>query len=404
MSTKVFNKSNISLNKHSGKLYLDSEKSDVNFLVFIDDNQFETVPAHKLILSIGSPVFDAMFYGPMKETGDVKIVDTSPDAIKEFLQFLYLNEVRLTSDNIIEVIKLCHKYEMSDALKVCESVLQSVLTTKNMCSGYALSLLLYLESTIEFCEKQIVEKSREILNSTDFLACDRNTLDKILKLVLLTCDPSTIVESSMAWAKAECERNKLESTPSNLRTQLNDSFHRIPFADLSKEQFSQLVGCYKRFFNDDDWKEIVLQTLPKRAKMMDITFSFCTYSDPSLVTLPLVIKIELNTRLLLTEIHFTGRSCVGVSITLTNPQSKILPILLGTPSLTSTDVVKLILPVPMLISPNVTYILKINCERRSHLRPQFRSIIKFSKQEDVVIHLSPCAEIIKDLVFEKLSP
>ena len=51
--------------------------SDVKFVIGKKDGQGRRgkrrklqIPAHKLVLSIGSPVFEAMFYGKLAETSD----------------------------------------------------------------------------------------------------------------------------------------------------------------------------------------------------------------------------------------------------------------------------------------------------------------------------------------------
>ena len=47
--------------------------SDVKFVARTSDGESETkraIPAHKFVLSIGSPVFEAMLYGELAETRD----------------------------------------------------------------------------------------------------------------------------------------------------------------------------------------------------------------------------------------------------------------------------------------------------------------------------------------------
>ena len=47
--------------------------SDVKFVVRQSDGESESkqvIPAHRFVLSIGSPVFEAMFYGELAETRD----------------------------------------------------------------------------------------------------------------------------------------------------------------------------------------------------------------------------------------------------------------------------------------------------------------------------------------------
>lgn len=76
------------------ELYLKDDLSDVSF-VFTQNGKPETLPAHKLVLGAGSPVFKAMFFGLLKEKDVVEIVDAQIDEFREFLQFFYLPKVTL---------------------------------------------------------------------------------------------------------------------------------------------------------------------------------------------------------------------------------------------------------------------------------------------------------------------
>lgn len=87
------------INKSISKLYLNAELSDFAFKF-----ESEKVPVHKCILANVSPVFRAMFSGPIKEKGDsVEIIDSNAEAFKEFLQFFYLDEAMLTKEHIQQV-------------------------------------------------------------------------------------------------------------------------------------------------------------------------------------------------------------------------------------------------------------------------------------------------------------
>ncbi|XP_055305932.1 BTB/POZ domain-containing protein 3-like [Sitodiplosis mosellana] len=167
MADNVFD-NHLTRNK-SENLYLDSKTADVKFVFGAGTDHVETVPAHKSILSIVSPMFDKMFYGSLPEPGDVPIVDASAAAFKEFLQFFYLNKVQLTPEHIIDVSNLCKKYELVEGLAICENPLQKSFSIDEMCSGYALAILLEITNTIQFCEKKIKLNAEAILKSTSFL-------------------------------------------------------------------------------------------------------------------------------------------------------------------------------------------------------------------------------------------
>lgn len=84
--------------KSIANLYLQSKSADVHF-AFIVDGETVKVPAHKAILAVGSTVFDAMFFGPIKEKA-IEIVPTDVRSFEEFLQFFYLPEATIAWENI----------------------------------------------------------------------------------------------------------------------------------------------------------------------------------------------------------------------------------------------------------------------------------------------------------------
>ncbi|XP_055307982.1 BTB/POZ domain-containing protein 6-like isoform X1 [Sitodiplosis mosellana] len=278
MAVQVFTRENKLKQLRYEQLYLKTKTSDLNFVCGGDRST--NIPGHKFLLSVASPVFEAMFYGSTKPSNDIPIDGISTEAFKEFLQLFYLNKVQLTSLNIIEVVQLCKKYEVADGLSVCESPLVAYLITNldDMCLNYGKALNLNVPSAIRNCGLKIGENAFEVLKSSSFLKCDRKLLDKILEIVASKCSPSVIVESCMAWAKAECVRQQLDITTVNLKAQLKNSLNRIPFDKLSTEQFSQHINTYKRFFVEDELESLVLTAMSKKAKLCDLVNKL----DPSM--------------------------------------------------------------------------------------------------------------------------
>lgn len=54
-----------------------------NLFIYLFPQEFK---AHKLILSMSSPVFATMFHGELCEKGDTKILDITPEAFSSMLE------------------------------------------------------------------------------------------------------------------------------------------------------------------------------------------------------------------------------------------------------------------------------------------------------------------------------
>lgn len=121
--------------------YLQSEYSDVGFLFGEKDAIVARVPAHKANLAGSSDVFRAIFYGDLKEPGDVHIQDSNDAAFMEFLQYFYLSKVKLTKANVVSVLHLGEKYDIEKCVIDCIQFLMETLDNENVCDRFGLAIL-----------------------------------------------------------------------------------------------------------------------------------------------------------------------------------------------------------------------------------------------------------------------
>lgn len=188
----------------------------------------------------------------MRENGDIRIDDVTPEAFNEFLQFFYTSNIALTSQNIIEVAYLCKKYSYQDGLITCET-----------------AMLLDLHDYVQFCENRIKIFAKQICSSVGFLETDRELFNTVIKLLIESdCNSSVIVNACMNWAKAKCEQNDVESTTANLKKQIKDIIGLMPFDKLKYHQFRKFTFNYEDFFAKDEYDLIVSKLLgaPKPTK------------------------------------------------------------------------------------------------------------------------------------------
>lgn len=236
------------------RVFLSDKTADVHF-VFVDNDQIVRVPAHKILLAARSEVFETMFYGKMKETDNIQIVDASVAAFKEFLQFFYRNIIKLTMDCISDVVNLCKKYHIDDCLNICEDFLMDSLTIGNICFAYGLAILFDLDGLKALCKDEIDNNPRHIFQTTQFLNCHRSVLGHILISDSLSCTEIEMFDACMAWVKAVSNQNEL--TRQTIQEYLGDLFYEIRFGSMSIIEFASLTSTYANLFTLDEYQDIV---------------------------------------------------------------------------------------------------------------------------------------------------
>lgn len=389
------------------KLYMKPKRSDVCF-VFLDDDgsENERIPAHKLILAAGSDVFDAMFYGPLHENNEVKIVDSTASAFKEFLQFFYRGKLQLTSENLPDVANLCKKYQVDDALKICETLIKSSISIDEMCCRYGIAKHLDLDDLRNYCHEKIQENTPDILKSASFLASNHALVGEIMGLLSRENYANEIVNGYMEWAKAECTRKNLETNSVNLRAQLGDLYDQMPFDKMTMGQFSYHTVAHSGFFNVNEI-ETIIQSIVNNQKVVEC--------DRRSTTEPLKTinrnqkfhcEFSINRKVLMTQFYCNiARSCTCediriryliVRLSSSGKFDKISTTNRFTLFRGITEM-QVVLPEPILINANIKYLIKMRITPCCVIDPNYMKLkravqldngilIKFSSNK----HLNDC--------------
>lgn len=236
------------------KLYLDASTADMHFVFESDDGQSERIPAHKLLLSAYSEVFKEMFSVSLKEQPDVKIVDASPAAFKQFLQFFYCDEIEMTTENVDEVMRLGQQYLVAECSNVCAQFLADNLTNENVCAAYGVSLSIDHEELKKLCEVSIGINVEDVFETKGFLECDRQVLSHILKLDSLSCSEIDVFIATMDWVKAISKQKTLNKE--TVMTHLGDVFYEIRFGAMNTDELNGIFSSYANLFTAELRSEI----------------------------------------------------------------------------------------------------------------------------------------------------
>lgn len=235
-----------------------SETGDITFMVGVAE-----IKAHKAVLAAFSPKYMAQFYTAFKVENPIIVKDVSAAGFEEFLQFFYLDTVKLTHKNIADVLTLAAE-SAKGFFDECISFVSDTLTVDNVCQSYHLAVKYNNDDLIEKCERKISSDSYEVFLSNAFLSCTAGDLFNILQLDSLNCKETDVFDACILWAincgtASGLDSEKVEDirkilTSDNLPGQL---LHQIRFGAMSIEEFMNCYKNYKQLFTEDEREEIL---------------------------------------------------------------------------------------------------------------------------------------------------
>lgn len=93
-----------------------------------------SIPAHRIVLHLKSPVFAAMLDVPMKESASkqVQVEDISGDIMLELLRFIYTGKSKVGDGNVFDLLYVAEKYEVLDLKEKCLVFLNKKLSLDNV--------------------------------------------------------------------------------------------------------------------------------------------------------------------------------------------------------------------------------------------------------------------------------
>ncbi|XP_022783946.1 BTB/POZ domain-containing protein 6-like [Stylophora pistillata] len=218
--------------------------SDVKFVVpAASSNVRRMIPAHKLILAISSPVFYAMFYGPMAETrSSFEFPDYEYESLLEFFRFLYHDEVNLSESNVLQVLHLAKQYMVPSLVNKCTKYLRDIVDISNV-FVVLIPAQTYEEKDLEDkCWKVIEMQADQAVTSKEFFTVERSVVESVVKRETLNIKEVDLFKAVNQWATRKIETE--EKTPDGaLKRQVlgEEIVKAIRFALMSQREFASAV-------------------------------------------------------------------------------------------------------------------------------------------------------------------
>ena len=221
--------------------------SDVKFVVRKANSvseRMQLIPAHKFVLSVGSPVFEAMFYGDLAETRDsIDLPDCEYESLLELFRFMYSDEVELNESNVMGVLYLSKKYLVPSLADKCTEYLHDKLDPSNVFSILPSALKYEEQNLVDGCWKVIDEQTKEVVKlGNGFLTIERSLLEAIVVRDTLNIKEVELFCAVDLWARKECDKQGLTTDGNTKRRILGEKIIKaIRFPTMEQVDFAMVA-------------------------------------------------------------------------------------------------------------------------------------------------------------------
>ena len=256
--------------------------SDVKFVATKNDGESESkqvISAHKFILAIGSPVFEAMFYGELAETKDtIELPDCNYESLLELFRYMYSDEVNLSGSNVMGVLYLAKKYIVPSLADKCTKYLQENLDPSNVFTILPFAQKYEDKNLVDRCWKVIDEWTDEAVRSNGFEKIERSLLEAIVARDTLSIKEVALFQAADRWATKQSEKQGLVADGQLKRRILGEEIIKsIRFPIMSAKEFADVVldtnilhpneiALLFKFFNSSLSSPLMFSKTPRQSR------------------------------------------------------------------------------------------------------------------------------------------
>ena len=217
--------------------------SDVKFVVRDSRGGSKTIPAHKFMLAISSPVFFAMFYGKAAEMKDsVEISDCEYESLLELFRFIYSDKANLNADNVTQLLYLSKKYLLPTLAEKCSAFLKENLNALNVFHILPDAQKYEEKDLMNHCRKMIETQTEEAVKSEGFVTVERSVLEELVEKNSLNITEVELFKAVDCWAENECKKQGLVAEGSVKRRVLGERVVQgIRFPLMGQTEFADIV-------------------------------------------------------------------------------------------------------------------------------------------------------------------
>lgn len=250
-----FEENTKTLVERNNELFETGLLADVKFIfqnTEAENDKPEEFLAHKIILSVGSPVFNRMFSSTWNnsKSNEIDIDFNQKEAFIEMLRYIYTDNVNVSLKNISMILYLAKQYLIPNLQNLCRIYLR-----KNLTPAIALQIyeaIKFDENASNECFTYIQNDTKKIVSSSYFCNISKDTLIEILKMEILSISEFDLFQSVSKWISKQCENLKLPFNDENKISLFADSIYLIRFPLMTFAEFNSCMETHSSLLTTSD--------------------------------------------------------------------------------------------------------------------------------------------------------
>ncbi|KAL0849829.1 hypothetical protein ABMA28_011768 [Loxostege sticticalis] len=222
------------LKSRSQHIFETKQLSDCTFIVGKGNGQ--RVEAHKLILSMSSPILHEKLKAAGGDHPEITIPDIEPEVFQTMLKYIYTDAIDINTSTVYDVAAAAKTYQLPDLLKACFDQLNAAdLTPKNVLQAY--NLALHSDNDLKKkCEEFIKTKTKEVIADSSFLEACLDVIEAAFSLDTLDIDSELdLLYAVDRYVVHESRCDRVDNT--SVRNVLS----KIRFLSLTSEEFAKAL-------------------------------------------------------------------------------------------------------------------------------------------------------------------
>jgi len=227
------------------KLYNRSQSNNFTDVTFkLPDGS--VVAAHKLILAVASPFFEAQFYGLLATDDSIVVVENvESTSFRRVLEFIYKSgDIEWTMDNMEywNLLQAAHMYLVPGLINLCNSKLSSFLNTitdnRELVEHVNRASALYIyEGILSSGLLEIKSRLNTIIKTPVW-----NLLDENVVLEILDDDKLKVTEGSLFQGMIDWCKHNTDDTQAAMQLFQTKFASKVRVKNMTKETFLSTIG------------------------------------------------------------------------------------------------------------------------------------------------------------------